>query len=48
MVEYKGDAWIFGGTNGTHTLNDLWKFNIKSKVWWKVVPKNIIPEVIFL
>ena len=28
--------WIFGGTNGTKTLNDLWKFNLTTKTWTEI------------
>lgn len=37
----KGDeVWVFGGTNGTKTLNDLWKFNMKTKKWTEVKAEN--------
>jgi hypothetical protein len=28
-----GDIWVFGGTDGTKQLNDLWCFNIGLKRW---------------
>ena len=31
MVEEKGNLLIFGGTDGNHTLNDMWIFDTKSK-----------------
>jgi len=33
MVEHKGSLLIFGGTNGSKTLNDMWMFDLASKTW---------------
>lgn len=33
MVADGGYLYIFGGTNGEHTLNDFWKFHLTSKKW---------------
>ena len=38
------NLWIFGGTNGQKTLDDLWKFDIVAKKWERVDQKNT-PEV---
>ena len=46
MVELDGGLWVFGGTNGTHTLNDMWKFDLANKQWKSVESKDT-PEVIF-
>lgn len=32
----KGNIWLFGGTDGARQLNDLWCFNIATKVWTQV------------
>ena len=29
MVIHDGSIWLFGGSNGKITLNDLWKFDFK-------------------
>jgi hypothetical protein len=36
MVIYNSNLWIFGGTNGKNTLNDMWKYDIKGKNWLKI------------
>ena len=33
MVADGENLYIFGGTNGNHTLNDFWKFSLTSKKW---------------
>lgn len=33
MVPDGDKIWLFGGTNGQKTLNDLWKFDIKTCSW---------------
>lgn len=38
------NIWIFGGTNGIHTLNDFWKFDPAKNCWAKVEAENQ-PEV---
>ncbi len=45
IVCHQDEFYIFGGTNGTHTLNDLWKYSLASKKWTNIEQKNI-PEVI--
>ncbi len=47
MVELDGNLWVFGGTNGTHTLNNMWKFSLADKKW-KAVESKDTPEVLFL
>lgn len=44
MVTEGQALWIFGGTNGQKTLDDLWKFDLATKKWDKVEQKNT-PEV---
>jgi hypothetical protein len=44
MVELDGGLWVFGGTNGTYTLSDMWKFDLVSKEW-KAVENKETPEV---
>lgn len=36
MVSEGQNLWIFGGTNGQKTLDDLWKFDLTAKKWSKV------------
>lgn len=36
MVAEGQTLWIFGGTNGQKTLDDLWKFDLTQKSWTKV------------
>lgn len=36
MDAANGDIWVFGGTDGTKQLNDLWCFNIESKTWREI------------
>lgn len=36
MVAYKDLLWIFGGSNGSKTLNDFWKFDVKLGQWQKI------------
>lgn len=36
-----GWAWLFGGSNGTHTLNDLWKFDLQEGYWLQIVSKDL-------
>jgi hypothetical protein len=36
MVGHEDALYVFGGTNGIHTLNDFWKFSLKSKTWQKL------------
>jgi hypothetical protein len=38
---------MFGGANSMNTLNDMWKFNLKNRVWSKIIVKENVPEVIF-
>jgi hypothetical protein len=33
LVVYKDSILVFGGTNGVKTLNDMWKFDLKTKTW---------------
>jgi hypothetical protein len=33
MIIAEGNLIIFGGTNGSKTLNDMWKFDLKEKKW---------------
>ncbi len=33
MIVHGGSIWLFGGSNGKLTLNDLWKFEPKEKKW---------------
>jgi len=35
---------VFGGTNGIKTLNDLWRFDLKTKIWSEIKTDNP-PEV---
>lgn len=44
MVEHSGSLLIFGGSNGSKTLNDMWKFDLKVKRWEQVESKDT-PEV---
>ena len=44
MVTEGQCLWIFGGTNGQKTLDDLWKFDLNTKKWEKIEQKNT-PEV---
>lgn len=44
MVVHEENIWLFGGSNGKQTLNDFWKFNLKSKQWEKIITKDC-PEV---
>lgn len=41
MVAEGQNLWIFGGTNGQKTLDDMWKFDLTAKKWTKVEQKNI-------
>lgn len=36
MVGEGQNLYVFGGTNGEKTLNDLWKFNLTEKKWTKI------------
>ena len=40
MVLYENALWIFGGTNGKHTLNDVWRFNIEDLKWKEIQSTN--------
>lgn len=40
MVSQGQNLWIFGGTNGQKTLDDLWKFDITAKKWNIIEQKN--------
>lgn len=40
MVESNRSLFIFGGSNGTKTLNDTWSFSLKDKKWTKVETKD--------
>lgn len=49
LVVYKDYVLVFGGTNGTKTLNDLWKFDMNTKTWSEIksdhnpeVPSDLI------
>lgn len=33
MIAHSGNLWLFGGSNGTKTLNDMWKFNLSQNKW---------------
>lgn len=33
MAEHNGSLIIFGGTDGSKTLNDMWQFDIAQKTW---------------
>ena len=44
MVEYQDGFIIFGGTDGSQTLNDLWSFNFKTQEW-KQIDTQDTPEV---
>lgn len=44
MVVHEGSVWLFGGSNGKVTLNDLWKFNYNEKKWTEIKESNC-PEV---
>jgi len=37
-------VWLFGGWNGSHYYNDLWKFDLEEKTWSQVVPEGTLPE----
>ena len=45
MVVHDGSIWLFGGSNGKMTLNDLWRYQPKEGKWSKV-ESNSNPEVI--
>ena len=47
MVVHDGCIWMFGGSNGKKTLNDLWKYQPKEGKWSKV-ENDEGPEVKFL
>jgi hypothetical protein len=36
MIAEGNNLWIFGGTNGQKTLDDLWKFDLTNNKWAKV------------
>jgi len=36
MVAYGDNLYIFGGTNGEKTLDDMWKFDLKARNWQKI------------
>ena len=40
MVAINGAIWMFGGTNGNSTLNDMWKFDLAGKKWECVETKD--------
>lgn len=44
MVADNRSLWVFGGTNGNHTLNDFWKLDLQSKSWTLIKTENP-PEV---
>lgn len=46
MISYKQNLLVFGGTNGSKTLNDMWLFDSKNKAWQQIEAKDT-PEVIF-
>lgn len=48
MVYTNGGLWLFGGSNGTHTLNDMWKFDLTSKQWSKLETKDTPDVGIFI
>ena len=37
-------VWLFGGWNGSHYYNDLWKFDLEEKTWTQVAPEGTLPE----
>jgi hypothetical protein len=40
LALFNNDVWVFGGTNGVKTLNDLWKFQMATKTWKEVKAEN--------
>lgn len=44
MVSQGESLYIFGGTNGEKTLDDMWRFDTKLKRWEKLEGENG-PEV---
>jgi UDP-N-acetylglucosamine:LPS N-acetylglucosamine transferase len=44
MIEHKGNLLIFGGSNGSKTLNDMWTFDLAAKKWTAIDNKST-PEV---
>jgi hypothetical protein len=33
MVAEDQNLWIFGGSNGERTLDDLWRFSLAERKW---------------
>jgi hypothetical protein len=40
MVAEGGRLWVFGGSNGERTLDDMWQFDVGSAKWTKVKQTN--------
>ena len=40
MVAEGQALWIFGGTNGQKTLDDLWRFDLGKKIWQRCEQKH--------
>lgn len=43
MTLFDQKLWVFGGSNGEETLDDLWNYDLLLKKWLKVVVKEF-PE----
>lgn len=39
------ELYVFSGTDGEIKFNDLWKFDLKARVWQSIDSKGTIPEV---
>ena len=44
MVSESDCLYIFGGSNGEHTMDDFWKFSLNKRSWEKIKSENP-PEV---
>ncbi|KAI8342211.1 hypothetical protein EDC96DRAFT_487126 [Choanephora cucurbitarum] len=42
-VIFDNKLYIFGGTDGQHMLNDLWAFDLHSRVWARVESEGLMP-----
>ncbi|KAI8977696.1 hypothetical protein BDF20DRAFT_581865 [Mycotypha africana] len=42
-VIFENKLYIFGGTNGRHLFNDIWSFDLHSRVWTRIEADGFIP-----
>lgn len=40
-----GLLYIFGGTEGDKRFNDMWTFNLKTKLWCEITYSGNVPDV---